>query len=102
MKAPQDPKDKARNLLNRFPFTDLSIAVARSDPKRENYLRAFVETRTAQSYKWVREATGLIYPITLPLFPTPVLSWSEIEIMLRDVTPTHTVEINVEAGKLLF
>jgi hypothetical protein len=105
MKSPKetkDSKDKARNLLNRFPFTDLSIAVARTGSKRENFLRAFVETSTAQSYKWVREATGLIYPVTLPLFPTPMLTWKEIEIILRNVTPPHTVEINVTAGKELF
>lgn len=98
----RESKDKARNLLNRFPFTDLSIAVARKGSKRENFLRSFVESSTAKSYKWAREASSLIYPVTLPLFPTPVLSWSEIETIIRSVTPPHTVEINVEAAKLLF
>jgi hypothetical protein len=101
-KGPNDIKDKARNFLNRFPFTDLAIAVARTGSKRENFLRYFVETSTTQSYKWVREAAGLIYPVTLPLFPTPVLSWKEIENSLRNAAPPHTVEINVDAGKELF
>jgi len=99
---PKDPKKKARNLLNRFPFTDLSIAVSRNGSERENFLRAFVETSTPRSYKWVREAAGLIYPVELPLFPTPVLSWVEIDTIFRNVTPPHNVSINVDAGKELF
>jgi hypothetical protein len=98
----KSPKDKARNLLNRFPFTDLSIAVARSGTKRENFLEAFVETGTSRSYRWAREAAGLIYPVELPLISTPILSWNEIEAILRNVTPPYSVEINVEAAKELY
>jgi hypothetical protein len=96
------PQDKARNLLNRFPFTDLAIAVALRGEGRENFLRRFIDTSTARSYKWVRDASGVIYYVELPLFPTPKLDWPQIEARLRDITPPHNVEMNVEAGKALF
>jgi hypothetical protein len=50
----------------------------------------------------VRDAAGVIYYVELPLFPTPKLDWVQIETALRDITPPHNVDINVEAGKALF
>lgn len=96
-------KDKALNLLKRFPFTDLAVAVARKGALREKFLRGFVESGgIARSYRWTRGATGLIYCVELPMFPAPVLSWREVEKAIRDVANDYNVESNVEAGQALF
>lgn len=94
---------KALNLLRRFPFTDLGIAVARRGAARDKFLRDFVDRGgTARSYKWTRGATGLIYCVEQPLFPTPKFGWSVVEKAVRDAANDYNVESNVEAAKALF
>jgi hypothetical protein len=96
-------QSKARNLLLRFPFTDLAIAVSRTGTRRENYLQAFVEGGTSQSYRWVREAAGsLIYCVELPLFRTPRFDLPQIKEILENITPPHNRAMNVDAAEHLY
>lgn len=96
------PKTKATNLLNRFPFTDLAVAVSRRGSAREKFLRSFVDGGTTRSYQATRDVATLVYCVEQHMFPTPKLEWEEIEATLRKVTPAQNVAFNVEASKLLF
>lgn len=98
----KSPKTKATNLLNRFPFTDLAVAVSRNGSAREKFLRGFVDGGTTRSYQATREAASLVYCVEQHMFPTPKLGWGAIEDTLRKITPAQNVELNVDASKLLF
>ncbi len=96
------PKTKARNLLNRFPFTDLSVAVSRRGTRRENFLRSFVDSDPALSYQATRNAAALIYCVEQPLFSTPILGLDAIKEVIRATAPERNHAINLDATEQLF
>lgn len=96
------PRTKARNLLNRFPFTDLSVAVSRRGTRRENFLRSFVDSDPALSYQATRNAAPLVYCVEQPLFSTPVLALDAIKDVIRATAPEHNHSINLDATEHLF
>ena len=64
-------KSKAERLLERFPVTDLALAVTYRGPKRERFLQRFVDEFTPKSYRAVRDAARLIYNAQPPLIELP-------------------------------
>lgn len=96
------PSDKARNLLNRFPVTDLARAVARTGSRRRAFLADFVENFTTLTYVPTRDAASMIYGAQIPLFETPLDQWPAIEKFLRETSHPRVLEMNVEASDHLF
>ncbi len=76
-------KSKAERLIERFPVTDLALAVTYRGPKRERFLQRFVEEFTPKSYRAVREAAPLIYNAQPPLIELPAPAWPDIEMKIR-------------------
>lgn len=101
-RKPPQPRDKARNLLLRFPITDLARAVASSDVARRAILRQFVETSTPLNYVPTRNACELIYGVQKPLIETPLEPWERIERYIRAASETYTLDMNLVATHHLF
>lgn len=98
----RSPGAKAQNLLRRFPFTDLAIAVARRGERRAAYLERFVRGGTNASYRWMRAAVPEIYSVQGQLIPVAPAPWEQIKSKLEKDTPPENVDRNVGAATELF
>ena len=101
-RPPRRPPDKAKNLLLRFPVTDLARAVSLTGERRRRFLETFVKGSTTLTYMPTREAATMIYGVQVPLFETPVEPWEAVEKYLRANTDPSVLDMNLKASCLLF
>jgi hypothetical protein len=94
-------KSKAEKLLERFPVTDLALAITYRGSNRERFLTRFVDSFTPQSYRAVRDASPQIYNVQTPLFALPPPTWQDVEKKIRRIAGRFNAERNVDAARHL-
>lgn len=94
---------KADRLIQRFPVTDLALAVTYKGEKRERFIQRFVDQFTTKSWRSVREHAHLIYNAQPPLagMELPPPHWSEIENQIRRSAGKNNAAANVNVARLL-
>lgn len=90
---------KAERLINRFPVSDLALALSFKGQKRQRFLRNFVESQVIKSYRALRETAPQIYNVRQPLFPElEPPSWSDIERKIRRIAGARNADANLAAA----
>lgn len=94
-------KTQIAKKFSRFPVTDLAIAIARTEKKRESFLRKFIAGNPPYSFQAVRSASHAIYGVELPLSPHPKETPEQIEAIIRSKARPHELQINLDAARHL-
>jgi hypothetical protein len=96
------PKNKADRLIERFPVTDLALAVTYKGHRRQRFIQQFVEQFTTRSWRAVRQNANLIYNAQPPIgMELPAPKWTDIEDKIRRGAGRHNASANVQVANLL-
>lgn len=96
------PKSKADRLIERFPVTDLALAVTYKGQRRERFIQQFVDAFTIKSWRAVRESAHLIYNAQPPIgLEMPSLDWQVIEAKIRRSAGKQNAAANVHVACML-
>lgn len=94
-------REKVLKLLQRFPVTDLALAVTYKNDRRLSFLRRFVRSKPIHSYAALRRACQMIYDVQPPLLPAPREKWIQVEAQIRKWAQPHDLDSNLRTARLL-
>jgi len=96
-------KTKADRLIERFPVTDLALAVTYTGERRQLFIQRFIDQFTTRSWRAVRENAHLIYNAQPPLraMELPPPRWDDVVAKIRRSAGCHNAAANVMCAELL-